>query len=135
MQPQVATSSLKRYVIWVERQFSGAAILKLMQEAALKLGIELVIITAPEQNMPDTRVLALPKLKQGMPTIIEANRLIAKHGIDALWVRDSAVYADALAQLDCTVHAPATPGIFRLVDDKAKFDEWLGRAARVQAPP
>lgn len=124
MQPQVATT--QPYVLCVERQFSGAAILTRMQQAALKAGIELVIITAPEQNMPDTRVLAFPRLKKGLPAITEANRLIAEHGIDALWVRDSAVYADALAQLDCTVHAPATPDVFRLVDDKAKFDEWMG---------
>jgi hypothetical protein len=125
MQSRTTSQALPQvFTLWMERGFSRSLIAIRMVEAAKLVGVDLRIISTPEQPLDGTTVLALPLFEEGASAIKEANRLIAEHHIDALWVQNSAVYD--LSGLTCTVHAAAAPDVIELVDDKARFNEWLG---------
>lgn len=106
--------------VWLERGFSRRPIAERMKRAVPGLRL----IGTPKLALPGATALALPDF--GKPGAVDhANRLIAEYGIDALWVQNSARFP-SLSQLDCTVHAAATPDVIKLVDDKSAFSDWLG---------
>lgn len=127
MAPQTITRQAPpNFTLWMERQFSGGEIGKRMIAAARAVGTDLEIISTPKQKMDTRDVEAYPYFKEGQPAVDEANRVIDKYGIDALWVRQAAQYPDALAQLSRPAHISCTPSVFHKVDNKAMFLEELG---------
>lgn len=105
--------------LWVERGFGRREIVPRMVAAVPTLRV----ISTMEQPIDGTSVLEDADLST--PAGISAmNERIDTHGIDALWLQNSAKYD--LGGIACAVHVAATPEVIGLVDDKAKFAEWLG---------
>ncbi|HET6747550.1 MAG TPA: ATP-grasp domain-containing protein [Candidatus Saccharimonadales bacterium] len=105
--------------LWVERGFGRREIVPRMLAAAPSLSI----ISTGKQPIEGTSILDYPSLStpEGIRAI---NRLIEANGVDALWPQRAAHYD--LSDVNAEVHAAATPEVIALVDDKARFAEWLG---------
>ncbi len=115
----VDTSTDIRTALWMEHGFSRREIGALMLEADADLEI------LSSERQPLTGTLALPFPIAKTPDAIETiNRTAEQHGIDAIWVQNSALYD--LSGIVPRVHAAATPDVIRLVDDKIAFTQWLG---------
>lgn len=126
------SSSLQPFRFWVERGFSRTQIIARMITAAKLVGVDLQIVSTPKQPI-SAEILEIPYLVSGAPDIDQINKLIAEHSIDALWVQRSAEY-DLSGITSCAVHTAMSPENVKLVDDKSRFNDWLGdHAARTDA--
>jgi hypothetical protein len=112
--------------LWIEKGFSRREIASRMLAAVPHLNI----YSTPGQPIPNTRTIEYPSLKEE-DGIAQINELINEHGIDAIWPQNSAKYD--LSGIKAQVHAAAVPEVIALVDDKAKFTEWLGENDPMQA--
>jgi hypothetical protein len=84
----------------------------------------LSIISTERQPIEGTLTVDYPNLStpEGIDRI---NELIKAHGVDALWLQRGAHYDLSDVDVD-DMHVAATPEVIALVDDKARFAEWLG---------
>lgn len=106
-------------LLWVERGFSRAEICTRMQRVVPGMSI----LCAPTQVIEGAQPLAFPALTSYDP-VTEINELIVQHQVDAIWPQASA--ALDLSAVKAEVHAAAEPEVMALVDDKARFTDWLG---------
>ena len=106
-------------VLWVERGFSRREIVRRMLAAVPSLNI----ISTQVQPIEGTPTVDYPTLSTP-EGVAAANELIKTHSVHALWVQDSACHD--LSGVNADVHVAGAPDVIALVDDKARFAEWLG---------
>lgn len=116
--------------IWLEKGFSRRHIAERMMRAVP----ELEVVMHPTQTCPGAEPLAVPSKSNGQWGA-EMARLVREHRIDAFVPQNSA--AQEIADIGCPVHAPATPEVLAMLNDKSAFTEWLAgdihRAVTIRA--
>lgn len=105
--------------LWMENGCSREDITQRMLAAAP----DLRIFSSTIEPYSNTTVVEHPSLLDGA-SIEEFNKFVDRHGIDIVWPQYSAVLD--LSGIEAEVHVPAAPEVVRMIDDKARFAEWLG---------